>query len=164
MKSNSMKNLILFILVLSFSLIVSAQDSIPTQSERINVELSTNLSLYNSLSVSIEKEFIHGRWRFGPRVELVNIFGNEPYTAEKVNFKMITQMRVRLLQLEYQVTDRVRIGVTPFWMLGPLPKQGFYKVPSSVYTHIQLKEDFSLETSLTNTKRELIQFSLRKVI
>lgn len=159
-----MKNLILFILVLSFSLVVSAQDSIPTQSERINVEISTNLSLYNSLSVSIEKEFTHGRWRFGPRVELVNIFGYEPYIAEKVNFKMIAQMRVRLLQLEYQVTDRVRIGITPFWMLGPLPKKGFYKVPSSVYSHVQLKEGFSLETSLTNSKRELFQLSLRREI
>ena len=159
-----MKHLLFLILILSLSFVVSAQDSIPTQSERVNVELSTNLSLYSSLSISIEKEFTHGRWRFGPRVELVNIFGNEPYTTEKVDFKMIAQIRVRLLQLEYQVTDKMRIGVTPFWMLGPLPKQGFYKVPSSVYTHIQLKEDFSLETSLTNTKRELIQFSLRKVI
>lgn len=159
-----MKCLVFWILILFSPLFVFSQDSLPTQSERINIELAANFGLYNSLSASIEKEFTHGKWKFGPRVELINIFGKEPYTAEGVEFEMIAQLRARLLQLEYQVTDRIRIGVAPFWVLGPLPKQGFYKLPSSVYTHIQIKEGFSLETSLTNSKRELFQFSLRKEI
>ena len=159
-----MKCLVFWILILFSPLFVFSQDSLPTQSERINIELAANFGLYNSLSASIEKEFTHGKWKFGPRVELINIFGKEPYTAEGVEFEMIAQLRARLLQLEYQVTDRIRIGVAPFWVLGPLPKQGFYKLSSSVYTHIQIKEGFSLETSLTNSKRELFQFSLRKEI
>ncbi len=160
-----MKYLLLLCSLLYSSLFftVSAQDTIK-QSENIFVEMSSNISYYNSLSISVEKEFTYGKWKFGPRVELINIFGNESYTAEDSNFRMIAQMRVRLLQLEYQVTDRIRIGVSPFWLLGPLPKEGFYKVPSSVYAHIRIKEGLSLETSLSNTNRELFQLSLRKVI
>ena len=159
-----MKHLSFWILILFFPLFTFSQDSLPTQSEKINVELAANFGLYSSLSASIEKEFTYGKWKFGPRVELINIFGNESYIAEKMDYEMIAQLRVRLLQLEYQVADRVRVGVVPFWMLGLLPRQGFYKVPSSIYTHIQIKEGFSLETSLTNNKRELFQFSLRKEI
>ncbi len=160
-----MKYLLLLCSLLFSSLFFTAsgQDTIK-QSENIFVEMSANISYYNSLSISVEKEFTYGKWKFGPRVELINVFGDESYIAEKVDFKMIAQIRVRLLQLEYQVADRIRIGVAPFWMLGPLPKQGVYKVPSSVYAHIQIKEGFSLETSLSNTNRELFQVSLRKVI
>ena len=160
-----MKYLLLLCSLLFSSLFFTAsgQDTIK-QSENIFVEMSANMALYNSLSISVEKEFTYGKFTFGPRVELINIFGDESYIAEKVDFEMIAQIRVRLLQLEYQVTDRIRIGVTPFWMLGPLPKRGVYKVPSSVYTHIQIKEGLSLETSLTNTNRELFQLSLRKVL
>jgi hypothetical protein len=49
-------------------------------------------------------------------------------------------------------------------MLGPLPKNGFYKTPSSIYAHIRLKEGFSLETSITTSSQELVQLSFRKAI
>jgi hypothetical protein len=49
-------------------------------------------------------------------------------------------------------------------MLGPLPKNGLYKTPTSLYAHIRIKEGLALETSFTNSDRELVQLSLRKTI
>ena len=159
-----MKHLVFLILILLLSLVVSAQDSVPTQSERINVEFATNIGTNNSLSISVEKTFTYNKWKFGPRVEFVNLLNAQQYTAEKMKYEMIAQLRVRLLQLEYQVTDRIRVGIVPVWMKGPLPQYGFYQVPSSIYTHIQLKEGFCLETTFTNTNQELIELSFRKTI
>jgi len=47
-------------------------------------------------------------------------------------------------------------------MLGPIPRNGFYKTPTSIYTHIQLKDGLSLETSFTTSEKEMIQLSVRK--
>lgn len=159
-------------IVLTFALLLTSTSlygevsdtSKPKTSEKVSVEFATNIGTNNSLSISVEKTFTYNRWKFGPRVEFANLLNTQQYVAEKMKYEMIAQLRVRLLQLEYQVTDRIRIGIVPIWMKGPLPQYGFYQTPSSVYTHIQLKEDFSLEISFTNVEKELIELSLRKVI
>jgi hypothetical protein len=67
-----------------------------------------------------------------------------------------------LAQIEYTLNDKVRVGMAPFWMLGPVPRKGFYKTPTSLYAHIQLKEGLSLETSFTTSVNEMVQISFRK--
>lgn len=160
-----MKYLILSCFVLFFSLFTSAKekDTIP-QSSSIFVEMSANVSFYNSLSISVEKEFTYGKWKFGPRAEFVNLFTSEDYKGGDSTYQMNTQFRLRLAQVEYQLNDRIRVGIAPFWLLGPLPKNGYYKTPTTVYAHIQLKEGFSFEPSFTTSSRELIQLSFRKKI
>lgn len=152
-----------FLLLFSLSSIAGVKDT-TVQKERFLTEMAVNLSIYNSLSISIEKEFTYGKFTFGPRVELVNLFNTESYKGEDSTFTMNVQFRVRLAQIEYQLNDNVRIGISPFWLLGPLPRNGFYKTPTSIYSHIQIKEGLSLETSFTNSDQEMVQISLRKVI
>jgi hypothetical protein len=160
-----MKYFILLCFVLFSSLFVSAKepDTIP-QSESVFVEMAVNISYYNSLSISIEKEFTYGKFKFGPRAELVNLFTTESYEGGDSTYQMNTQFRLRLAQVEYQLNDKIRVGIAPLWLLGPLPKNGYYKVPTTIYAHIQLKEGFSFEPSITSSSRELIQFSFRKII
>ena len=133
-------------------------------SSKYAIEMAANISYYNSLSISVEKTFTEGRWLFGPRVELVNLFDAASYRGEDSIYNMKAQLRIRLAQIEYRVNDYLRLGIAPFWLLGPLPRNGFYKTPTSIYAHIQLKEGLSLETSFTTSTNELIQLSLRKVL
>ena len=133
-------------------------------SSKYAIEMAANISYYNSLSISVEKTFTEGRWLFGPRVELVNLFDTASYRGEDSIYNMKAQLRIRLAQIEYRVNDYLRLGIAPFWLLGPLPRNGFYKTPTSIYAHIQLKEGLSLETSFTTSTNELIQLSLRKVL
>ena len=134
-------------------------------SENWQVEMATNLSYYNSLSISVEKSFNYGKWVLGPRLELVNLFSYQSYIGEDDStYSMRSQIRVRLAQIEYRINPKLRVGIAPFWMLGPLPKRGFYKSPSSIYAHVQIKEGLSLETSFTTSSREMIQLSFRKAI
>jgi len=160
-----MKYLLFLCLLLFSSLLftVSAQDTIK-QSEKIFAEMSANISYYNSLSISMEKEFTYGKFTFGPRVELLNLFNTQTYEGGDTTFTMNTQVRLRLVQIEYRLNEYVKLGVAPFWLLGPLPRNGYYKTPSSVYAHIQLKEGLSLETSFTTSDQEMVQISLRKVL
>ena len=160
-----MKYFILSCFVLFSSLFVSAEekDTIP-KSEGVFVEMAVNVSYYNSLSISIEKEFTYGKFKFGPRAELVNLFTTEDYKGGDSTYQMNTQFRLRLVQVEYQLNDKIRVGIAPLWLLGPLPKNGYYKTPTTIYTHIQLKEGFSFEPSITSSSRELIQLSFRKMI
>jgi len=153
-----MKKYVILLFSLILSQFVLAQDT----SERWNVELAANIAQYNSLSISIEKEFTYGKFKFGPRVELVNLFEAQSYTAEDTTFQMTSQIRLRLAQIEYTLNDKVRVGVAPFWLLGPVPRKGFYRTPTSLYAHIQLKEGLSLETSFTTSVNEMVQISLRK--
>ena len=161
-----MKYLAILCLLLFSSLFAFSQESDTIQtSERVFVEMSVNISTYNSLSISVEKEFTYGRWKFGPRVELVNLFNDVNYVAEEdSNYSMSAQLRIRLTQIEYQINPRLRVGVAPFWMLGPIPSQGFYKTPTTFYAHLQLKEGFSFEPSITTSSKEFFQFSFRKII
>ena len=153
-----------YLLLSSFLSIAGTQDTIK-ESEKIFMEMSVNVSSYNSLSISIEKEFTYGKWKFGPRVELVNMFSNQSYVGEDDStYLMSSQIRIRLAQIEYQINPHLRVGVAPFWMLGPIPSKGFYKTPTTFYVHLQLKEGLSLETSLTSSERELVQLSIRKVL
>ena len=160
-----MKYFILLCFVLFSSLFVSAEekDTIP-KSEGVFVEMAVNVSYYNSLSISIEKEFTYGKFKFGPRAELVNLFTTESYKGGDSTYQMNTQFRLRLAQVEYQLNDKIRVGIAPFWLLGPLPKNGYYKTPTTVDAHVQLKEGFSFEPSITSSSRELIQLSFRKMI
>tara|TARA_B110000503_G_scaffold131072_1_gene205169 strand:- start:101 stop:580 length:480 start_codon:yes stop_codon:yes gene_type:complete len=157
-----MKSLLTFLLCLFFSF-VSGQSKLKDASESWAVEMSANVSYYNSLSISVEKTFTEGRWLFGPRVELINLFTPVNYIAEDDStYQMVAQLRVRLAQIEYQINPHLRVGIAPVWMLGPLPKKGFYKTPSSIYAHIQLKEGLSLETTYTIANVDAFQISLRK--
>jgi len=160
-----MKYLLLLCLLLFSSLFftVSAQDTIK-QSEKIFAEMSANISYYNSLSISMEKEFTYGKFTFGPRVELLNLFNTQTYEGGDTTFTMNTQVRLRLVQIEYRLNEYVKLGVAPLWLLGPLPINGYYKTPSSIYAHVQLKEGLSLETSFTISDQETVQISLRKVL
>jgi hypothetical protein len=160
-----MKYLLLLCLLLFSSLFftVSAQDTIK-QSEKIFAEMSANISYYNSLSISMEKEFTYGKFTFGPRVELLNLFNTQTYEGGDTTFTMNTQVRLRLVQIEYRLNEYVKLGVAPLWLLGPLPRNGYYKTPSSIYAHVQLKEGLSLETSFTISDQEMVQISLRKVL
>jgi len=63
---------ILLCLLLCASLFSQGQSK--DTSEKYAVELAANISYYNSLSISVEREFTYGKWKFGPRVELVNLF------------------------------------------------------------------------------------------
>ena len=154
-----MKSFLTCLLCLFFSF-VSGQSK--DTSESWAVEMSANVSYYNSLSISVEKTFTEGRWLFGPRVELVNLFNTVSYKGEDSTYQMNAQLRVRLTQIEYKVNETLRLGIAPFWMLGPLPQKGFYKTPTTVYAHIQLKEGLSLETSFTTSAKEFVQLSVRK--
>ena len=145
-----------------FFLFTSGQSK--NASEKWAAELAVNVSYYNSLSISVEKTFTEGRWQFGPRVELVNLFNTVSYPGEDSTYSMMAQLRVRLAQIEYKVNDHLRLGIAPFWLLGPLPKNGFYRTPTSIYAHIQIKDALSLETSFTTSTKELIQLSIRKEI
>ena len=160
-----MKYFILSCFMLFSSLFTSAEekDTIP-KSESVFVEMAVNVSYYNSLSISIEKEFTYGKFKFGPRAELVNVFTTESYKGGDSTYQMNTQFRLRLVQVEYQLNDKIRVGIAPLWLLGPLPKNGYYKTPTTIYAHIQLKEGFSFEPSITSSNRELIQLSFRKII
>ena len=160
-----MKYLLFLCLLLFSSLLftVSAQDTIK-QSEKIFAEMSANISYYNSLSISMEKEFTYGKFTFGPRVELLNLFNTQTYEGGDTTFTMNTQVRLRLAQIEYRLNEYVKLGVAPLWLLGPLPRNGYYKTPSSIYAHVQLKEGLSLETSFTTSDQEMVQISLRKVL
>lgn len=165
-----MKHLLLLCSLLFSSLFftANAQDTIK-QTERYVVEMGVNISYYNSLSISVEKEFTYGRFTFGPRVELLNPFNSQTYPGQTpegkdTTFIMNAQVRLRLAQIEYSVNDKIRLGVAPFWLLGPLPRNGFYKTPSSIYAHFQLKEGLSLETLFTTSDQEMVQISLRKVL
>ena len=157
-----MKSLLTFLLCLFFSF-VSGQSKLKDASESWAVEMSANVSYYNSLSISVEKTFTEGRWLFGPRVELINLFTPVNYIAEDDStYQMSAQLRVRLAQIEYQINPHLRVGIAPFWMLGPLPQRGFYKTPTTIYAHIQIKKGLSLEASFTTTAEEFVQLSIRK--
>lgn len=124
--------------------------------------MAFNIAQYYSMSISIEKTFTDGRWKFGPRAELVNPFTPQIYKAGDSTYTMNSQIRLRLIQAEYQINDKVRVGVAPFWLLGPVPRNGFYKTPTSFYGHIQIKEGLSLETSFTTSQNEMVQISIRR--
>ena len=153
-------------LLLAFSYFSYGQDS----EERWITEAAINVSTVNSLSISIEKEFQYERWTFGPRIELVNLFRPLSYRVDSfagsldTTLQQYAQIRIRLAQVEYQLTDRIRLGCAPFWMLGPIPRRGWYQTPTSVYAHFDLDEPktLSLEASLNTYQQGLAQLSLRK--
>lgn len=136
--------------------------------EKINVELAINFAEYNSLSMSIEKEFQWNRWYFGPRVEILNPFQAQEYVVDYFGKDSVMQanwfVRVRPLQLEWQASPFIRIGIAPVWMSGPVPRRGYYQTPSSIYANFWLDKSktLQLECCLQNADRQPIQISLRK--
>ena len=143
-------------------------DTTPIEKERYNIELAVNVSQYNSLSVSIEKEFQYNNFFFGPRIEILNPFQTQTYTVQANNndttYTTNWQWRIRLAQIEYQATDRIRVGIAPFWMLGPVPRRGYYQTPSSIYATFWLdrQETLQLECLLQTTDQAPVQLSVRK--
>lgn len=157
-----MKNLIL-IFTFFFPTLLIGQ---PIEQEKWRAELSFNLSNYNSFSASIEKEFRYNNWYFGPRVELLNPFGVVKYnTSDTINNgykEMRSQFRIQLLRLEWQKNKKLRFGISPFWMLGPIPREGFYQINTSVWASIYFKETKRVEVSLNSAKEIPFQISLRQ--
>jgi hypothetical protein len=156
--------LILFLLA---SMSLKAQKAPLQESEKWQFESSINISGYNSLSISVEKEYTFGKFKFGPRVELLIPIDDITYqvSGDSNIYRQNAQIRLRLMQIEWCVQDRIRLGISPFWMLGPLPRYGYYKTPSSIYAHFDLDEakTLSSEVSFSTTWNELIQISIRKV-
>lgn len=155
----------LFVCLLLFLSSLSSAQSVDT-SESWFVEAGINIAQQSSLSISIEKEFVVGKLHFGPRLEIANLFDTIQYRAEGVDTLLTqrAQVRLRLWQFEWEVTDKIRIGVAPFWMLGPIPRRGFYRTPSSVWAHFDLdpQKTLSLAVTLTTSSDQLSQLSLRK--
>ena len=161
-KRSKMKPLLTLLLLLPYT-IGNGQTKLKSDtSENWGVEMSTNISYYNSLSISIEKEFHYNRWVFGPRVELLNLFQSQFYNGGDSTYEMNAQFRIRLAQIEYRINPNIKVGISPFWMLGPIPQRGYYKTPTSIYADIRLKEGLSFETTFTTSQRELVQLSVRK--
>ena len=132
------------------------------QEEKWRTELSFNMSTYSALSASIEKEFRYNDWYFGPRVELVNPFGTIKYTTQKGDKYMTSQIRVQLLRVEWEKDKIMRFGIAPFWMLGPIPREGFYQINTSIWAGIRISETKRIEAGF-NTAREIpFQVSFRQ--
>jgi len=148
--------------LLFLMLFVFATSSICKSQDFWAAEFSANVSYYNSLSFSLEKNFTVGRFTFGPRAEYVRPLKSLSYDVGDTSYIMESQFRLRLVQVEFQLNDRVSIGVSPFWLLGPIPRNGYYKTPSTFYAEIKLKNGVFLETSFTTSDNEFIQMSLRK--
>jgi len=157
-----MKSLLTLLLLLPYT-IGNGQTKLKADtSENWGVEMAANISHYNSLSISIEREFHYNRFTFGPRVELLNLFQSQFYNGDDSTYKMNAQFRIRLVQIEYRVNPNIKVGISPLWMLGPIPQKGYYKTPTSIYADIRLKEGLSFETTFTTSQRELVQLSVRK--
>lgn len=157
-----MKSLLTLLLLLLYTIGNGQTKPQPYTSDNWGVELSANISNYNSLSISIEKEFHYNNWIFGPRVELVNPFDSISYKGGDTTYKMNAQIRVRLVQIEYRVNPTIKLGISPFWMLGPIPQRGYYKTPTSIYADFRLKEGLFFVTTFTTSQREMVQLSVRK--
>ena len=95
-----MKSLLTFLLCLFFSF-VSGQSKLKDASESWAVEMSANVSYYNSLSISVEKTFTEGRWLFGPRVELINLFTPVHYHREDSTKHQLLYMHIFKLKRVY---------------------------------------------------------------
>ena len=143
---------------------------VPVQKESYNVELAINVAQYNSLSVSIEKEFQYNKFHFGPRIEILNPFRQLTYTVKENNkdttYTTDWQWRIRLAQIEYQASNRIRIGIAPIWMLGPQPRRGYYQTPTSLYATVWLDRQatLQLECLLQTTSQAPVQLSVRKTL
>jgi len=147
---------------------INITNTVPVQKESFNVELAINVSEYNSLSVSIEKEFQYNKFYFGPRIEILNPFRQPTYTVQANNkdttYTTDWQWRIRLTQVEYQVNPKIRIGIAPIWMLGPVPRRGYYQTPTSLYATFWLDphKTLQLECLLQTTSQAPVQLSVRK--
>ena len=145
-------------------------NTVPIERESYNVELAVNVSQYNSLSISIEKEFQYNKFFFGPRIEILNPFQAQAYTVQVNNqdttYTSNWQWRIRLAQIEYQASNRIRIGIAPIWMLGPQPRRGYYQTPSSLYATVWLDKQatLQLECLLQTTSQAPVQLSVRKTL
>jgi|TARA_R110000796_G_scaffold214703_1_gene330644 hypothetical protein len=131
-----------------------------TTNGQATLEIAANMSHYNSLSIGFEKMFSYKKFKFGPSVEYLSLGSNEEYNEDGDTFLMNAQYRIRLLQIEYPLHDKVTIGLSPVWMLGPIPRKGLYMTPFSAYVRFELLEYVFVETTFTNSKRESIQLSL----
>lgn len=125
-------------------------------------EFAANISYYNSLSLSLEKNFEVGRFTFGPRAEYLRPLKSLSYNVGDTSYIMESQFRLRLVQVEFKLNNTIAIGASPFWLLGPIPRKGYYKTPSTIYAEVKLKDGLFLETSFTTSDKELVQLSLRK--
>jgi len=148
--------------LLFLMLFVFATSSICKSQNFWAAEFSANVSYYNSLSFSLEKNFTVGRFTFGPRAEYVRPLKSLSYDVGDTSYIMESQFRLRLVQVEFALNDRIAVGASPFWLLGPIPRNGYYKTPSTIYAEIKLKDGLFLETSFTTSDKELVQMSFRK--
>ena len=117
----------------------------------MNTYIDLNQSINETIKKVLDPKYFN-QTTGKDNVELLNLFNTQTYEGGDTTFTMNTQVRLRLAQIEYRLNEYVKLGVAPFWFLGPLPRNGYYKTPSSIYAHVQLKEGLSLETSFTKIK------------
>ena len=153
-----MKKVLILLIILHSSILSGAQ----VQQERLVGEVNATFSSYTSFSVTVGKEFRYNKWFFGPRIDLVNPIGLLTYRTKDGEMTMSSQVRVYLSRIEWQGWDNVRIGASPFWMLGPIPRNGYYLTPSSVWVNYKLSEKRRIEATVTNNTDILIQLSFRQ--
>ncbi len=138
--------------------------SAAAQQDTINPTDTTNRT------IPIEKEFQYNKFFFGPRIEILNPFKQLTYTVKEkgkdTTYTTDWQVRIRLAQIEYQATDRIRIGIAPFWMLGPVPRRGYYQTPTSLYATFWLDQPktLQLECLFQTTSQAPVQLSVRKTL
>lgn len=151
-----MKKLIIYLLISAGSIGSSvAQDSL-----RIN--LAATASSYHSWSIGFSQMFPWGKFRLGPSADYCVLTRYEEYQADGESFLMDAQLRINLVNIEYPIGDRVSVGVSPFWLLAPLPRRGYYKIPSSIYARFEIYNNLFYKAVITNTDREFMQMSLIK--
>ena len=140
------------------------------ETEKFNLEVSCLVSNYTATSISIEKEFQLNKFYFGPRIELVKLITPQDYKVHELGhtdtLAQQSQLRIRLSKFEWQVTQKIRLGIAPFWMLGPIPARGWYQTPTSIWITYWIDKPQTLYANITlhNTNEALWQISLTKRI
>lgn len=103
-----------------------------------------NIQTIGYIGASVQKDFHESNFTFGPRVELLSDANN-----------IGGLLNIYLVSIWYKVSTDIEIGVSPFWMRGPLPRSGIYSTPSSIHGRWR-KDDKSIELWLTTSKQQPI--------
>jgi hypothetical protein len=111
--------------------------------------IQTHYKTEGQVGFSVQKDFYYKNFTFGPRIEFSDKLLD---TSSYIN--------IHILSLFYRVNDFIEVGISPFWMNGPLPRRGIYYTPSSIITRLK-KDDLALELWI-NTKSQspiILRFS-----
>lgn len=112
-----------------------------SQSERWIIQ--GNIQTNGYIGASVQKDFQESNFTFGPRVELVS----------DIN-QVGGLLNIYLVSVWYKVNPNIEVGISPFWMRGPLPRQGLYSTPSSLHGRFK-KNDVSVELWVTTSNQPI---------